>query len=135
MAAAPALGCKSAEIRYAIAQTAPHPFLDAVHRLLGKKGQWTGSASDLLAALPSSTEYESPRGLSQYLHNNAPLLAGAGIQLRTRRMHQGARTIEIRRVEGDANPAMTRDFASPKSSGDFQAADNKEPKEACGILK
>ena len=96
MAAAPALGVTESAIQDALLETPPDPFLQALKSLLPPAGEWTGSATDLLASLPASPRYSDPATLSKYLKKRTAALFDAGLSTRSFRRPGGDRIIQIR---------------------------------------
>ena len=130
MAAAPALGCTEAEMQQAFTGPTAHPLVQSIEALLIPQGLWTGTAADLLPHLAPSTEYQTPKGLSQHLKTAAPRLASAGIQLAFSRSRRGDRIIELRRNPFDASSGIDPQDASKTTVADPQPTESKDLKAA-----
>jgi hypothetical protein len=127
MAAAPALGCTDSEMQQALLALPPSPFVQSIQSLLAAHSTWTGPATTLFELLPPSSLYESPKGLSQYLNNNAPTLAAAGITFRFVRRHGGGRALELRLQQGDTCCENRPQDASPGRRSRPQTKHKKDP--------
>jgi len=103
VAASPALGATEEEMRLAFDPLPPpHPIVEAVRNLLEQRRHFAGSATDLLELLQPFAPCRTPKGVSQQLRNAVLTLADAGIELKFRRLHEGARVIHLREDQGDA---------------------------------
>jgi len=119
MAASPALGCTEEEMQLGFAPPPlPHPIVEAVRNLLEQRKRWTGTATELLDLLEPSVSLQTPSAASHHLRNSVLTLADSGIELKFRRLHQGARIIDLRQDPGDGD--CTNDLQSP--SPDFDAS-------------
>ncbi|HEY2013217.1 MAG TPA: hypothetical protein VGH38_06920, partial [Bryobacteraceae bacterium] len=126
-AASPVLGSTDEEMRQAFdPPPTPHPLVEAVRNLLEQRRQWTGNATELLHLLGPSLSCPTPTVVGHQLRASALTLADSGIEVRFRRLHQGARTIELRRDSGDADASKSPESASPDSAPSFQATETKE---------
>jgi len=118
MAASP-LGSTDEEMQLAFAPPPPpHPMVEAVRNLLAQRKQWTGSATELLELLQPFASCHTPKGVSQQLRNCMLTLADTGIELKFRRLHEGARIIDLCEDPGDAYckndpPDASPDFDPP----------------------
>jgi hypothetical protein len=126
MAASPAFGCTEAEMRQAFAFAEPHPMAEAVRNLLEQRRQWTGSATELLDLLQPVVGCQTPKGLSQQLKTCMLTLADSGIELKFRRLHEGARIIELRADPGDASCQKSPPDASPNFDVPPQPTEKEE---------
>jgi hypothetical protein len=118
MAAAPALDCTAEEMRQAFALADPHPMAVAVLNLLEQRRHFTGSATQLLELLQPFVTCRAPEVLSRQLRSTMLTLSDIGIELKFKRLHKGARVIEISDDSGDAFcekplPDASPDFTSP----------------------
>jgi len=127
MAASPALGCTGEEMQRAFdPPPPPHPMVEAVRNLLEQRKQWTGSATDLLELLQPFATCTTPKGVSQQLRNCMLTLADSGIELKFRRLHEGARIIDLREDPGDAYCKNDPSDASPDSDPPPQPTETEE---------
>jgi hypothetical protein len=133
VAASPALGCTEEELRNAFAVPPPpspsgglHPMVEAVRNLLERRRQWTGSATQLLELLQPVLTCQTPKGVSQQLKSCMLSLADSGIELKFRRLHEGARIIDLRQEPGDASCGKNPYLASPDSGPSPQPAETEE---------
>jgi hypothetical protein len=113
MAAAPALDCTAEEMRQAFALADPHPMTVAVLNLLEQRRHFTGSATQLLELLQPFVTCRAPEVLSRQLRSTMLTLSDIGIELKFKRLHKGARVIEISDDSGDAFCEKTLPDASP----------------------
>jgi len=114
VAASPALGATGGEMRLAFdPPPSPHPIVEAVRNLLELRRYWTGSASELLDLLQPFAPCSTPKGVSQPLRNAVLTLADTGIELKFKRLHEGARVIHLRQDQGDAYCKNPPPDASP----------------------
>ena len=113
MAASPALGCTGEEMRQAFALPDPHPMAEAVRNLIEQRRHFVGSATQLLELLQPVVGCQSPKGLSQQLRSCMLTLADSGIELKFRRLHEGAKIIELSDDPGDASCEKVPPDTSP----------------------
>jgi hypothetical protein len=113
MAASPALGCTEEEMRQAFDLAEPHPIAEAVRNLLEQRRYFTGSATQLLELLQPVVGCHKPKGLSQHLRSSMLTLSDSGIVLKFRRLHEGAKIIELSDDSGDASYEKPPQDASP----------------------
>jgi hypothetical protein len=103
VAASPALGATDEEMRLAFdPPPPPHPIVEAVRNLLEQRRHFAGSATELLDLLQPFAPCSTPKGVSQLLRNAVVTLADTGIELKFKRLHEGARVIHLREDQGDA---------------------------------
>jgi len=106
-------------MRQAFAPPPPsHPVVEAIRALIEQRRHWTGSATQLLDLLKPALSCHTPKGLSQQLRSCTLILADSGIELKFRRLHEGARIIELRDDRGEAS----REKCPPDASPDFECA-------------
>ena len=80
----------------ALTAAAPPPSIVPVIRtFLAERRAWSGSATDLLDALPPVLTCHTPQGLSRQLKSAEPALLDARITLRYRRLPKGARILDL----------------------------------------
>ena len=113
MAASPALGCTEPEMLQAFAPAASHPMAEAVRNLIEQRRYFAGTATQLLELLQPIVGCQSPNGLSRHLRSCTLTLADAGIELKFKRLHEGARFIELSGDPGDASCQKSPQDASP----------------------
>jgi hypothetical protein len=119
MAASPSLDCTEDEMRQAFGPPPPpHPLVEAIRALIEQRRHWTGSASQLLDLLEPALSCHTPKGLSHQLRTCTLILADCGIELKFRRLHRGARIVELSGDRGDAS----REKSPPHASPDFEPA-------------
>ena len=99
---------------------------EAVRNLLDQRRQWTGSATQLLELLQPLVSCQTPKGVSQQLKSCMLTLADSGIELRFKRLHEGARIIELRQDPGDASFEKDAQDASPDLDPSPQATETEE---------
>ena len=93
VAAAPSLGCTEDDVRRAFeVPPPPAPLLEALRAIFHQSSRWTGTATDLAALLRLSL---NPKALSERLRKHRLTLAESGIEIVFRRLHGGARIIEL----------------------------------------
>ena len=126
MAAAPALGCTEDEMRLAFDLPAPpHPIAEAVRTLLEQRRHFTGTAAQLLELLQPFVTCLNTNGLSRQLRSSILTLADVGIELKFKRLHEGARFIEISEDSGDAFCEKNPKNASPNLAPSTQPTDSE----------
>ena len=126
MAAAPALGCTEGELRLAFDLPAPpHPIAEAVLTLIEQRRHFTGTAAQLLDLLQPVVGCQNPQVLSRHLRSCMLTLADVGIELKFRRLHGGARSIELSDDPGDASCENTPKNASPKFASPSQPTETE----------
>ena len=87
----------------------PHPIVDSIRALLAETPRWTGSATDLQDRLRSP---ESTIRLSKLLHQHAPALARAGVEVafhRTKRIRQ----ITLSKQLANSTPSLPKSVTLP----------------------
>jgi len=127
MAAAPALGCTEEEIERAFdPPPPPDPMVEAVRNLLHQSKEWKGSATELRELMEPFITCTTPKGVSQQLRNSTLTLADYGIELKFKRLHEGARIIELREDPGDASCKNDPPDASPDSEPSPQPEETEE---------
>jgi hypothetical protein len=126
LAAGPALGCGEEEIQQALTQPPPpHPMVEAVRALIEQRRHWTGTATQLLDLLQPALSCHTPAAVSKQLKTCMLTLADYGIELKFRRLHGGARVVELCEDPGDARPLPTR---HPIATAPPQPTENQELK-------
>ncbi len=139
VAASPALGCTEEEMCQALdappepsrfgehsRSGEPHPMAEAVRTLIEQRRRWTGTATELMELLGPALSCSTPRVVSHHLRTCMLTLADSRIELRFRRLHEGARIIELRQDPGDANFAESPEFASPDLGTSPQPTETEE---------
>jgi hypothetical protein len=114
IAAAPALGMTAREI-LAAAEPDPDPespFMLAVQEHMSNRNAWSGTATDLLAALSAQGGIQTPKGLSQQLRLNIETLAALGILVGFSRQNSARRITLSKVFHGDASHPL--DASSPR---------------------
>jgi len=102
-AASPAPGATQEEMRLAFdPPPPPHPIVEAVRHLLEQRRYFAATAAEFLEILQPFAPCRTPKGVSQLLRNAVPALADTGIELKFKRLHEGARVIHLREDQGDA---------------------------------
>jgi hypothetical protein len=91
---------------------------EAVRNLIEQRRHFTGSATQLLELLQPFVTCHTPTGLSRQLRSCMLTLADSGIELKFRRLHEGAKIIEISDDPGDAScekvpPDASQNLAPP----------------------
>jgi len=129
VAARPALGCAEEEMQQALTPLPPpHPMVEAVRTLFEQGRQWTGSATELLDLLQPALSCHTPKGVSHQLRSCMLTLADAGIELKFRRLHGGARVIDLREDPGDAWDPKSPPHAPPDFALSPQPTESEEVK-------
>jgi len=127
VAASPALGCAEEEMHQALTPPPPpHPIVEAVRTLIEQRRQWTGSATELLDLLQPALSCHTPKGVSHQLRSCMLTLADGGIELKFRRLHGGARVIDLREDPGDAWDPKSPPHASPDFAPSPQPTESEE---------
>jgi hypothetical protein len=126
MAASPALGCTEEEMRQAFALADPHPMAEAVRNLIEQRRQFTGSATQLLELLQPFVTCHTPTVLSRQLRSCMLTLADSGIELKFRRLHGGAKIIELSDDPGDASCEKVPPDATPNLDPPPQPAETED---------
>ena len=129
IAASPALDCTEEEMRQALTPPPPpHPMVAAVRTLMEQRHQWKGTATELRDLLQPGLSCNTPKGVSHQLKTCMLTLADHGIELKFRRLHGGARVIEINDDPGDAWSEKNPPHASPDFAAPPQPAETEEVK-------
>jgi len=127
IAASPALGATEEEMQRAFdPPPQPHPMVQAIRNLLDQRKQWKGSATELRELMEPFITCTTPKGVSQQLRNCSLTLADNGIELKFKRLHEGARIIEIREDQGDAYCKNDPSDASPDFDSSPQPEETEE---------
>src|SRR5271157_3222043 len=127
VAASPAPGATEEKMHRAFDPPPPlHPIVEAVRNLLEQRRHFAGSATELLELLQPFAPCRTPKGVSQLLRNAVPALAGTGIELKFKRLHEGARVIHLREDQGDAYCKNHPPDASPDPDPSPQPAQTEE---------
>ena len=106
----------------------PHPMAEAVRALIEQRRHWTGTATQLLDLLQPALSCHTPAGVSKQLKTCMLTLADYGIELKFRRLHGGARVVEIRDDPGDAWASKSPPHASPDFDPPPQPTESEELK-------
>jgi len=129
VAASPALGCTEDEMREALnPPPSPHPMVEAVRGLMEQRRCWKGSATELRDLFQPFISCHTAAGVSKQLRSCSLTLAEHGIELKFRRLHEGARVVEIREDPGDAWTEEDPPHASPDSDVPPQPTETEEVK-------
>jgi len=129
VAASPALGCTEEEMQQALTPPPPpHPMVEAVRTLIEQRRYWTGTATQLLDLLQPALSCHTPSGVSKQLKTCMLTLADYGIELKFRRLHGGARVVELQDDPGDAWSEKNPPHASPDFDSPPQPTESEELK-------
>jgi len=129
IAASPALDCTEEEMRQALnPPPPPHPMVEAVRTLMHQCHQFKGTATELRDLFQPFISCHTPEGVAKQLRSCSLTLADHGIELKFRRLHGGARVVEINDDPGDSSSSENPPHLSPDFDAPPQPTETEEVK-------